>query len=110
DAPHETLLDIRQGTLRNECLGAVSPQQAVDHRINDERTDLETRLPRQRRNAQNVEARGARQGTDEFAVGELLAAPHAYFDNRSQESRKRGRGAARKTSKEAPQGPDFGLC
>ena len=90
DPLHQPLLDLRQRPLRDEQLGIRAAEQAVDDRVDDQRTDLQAELPVQLLGLEQVEAGRVRQAVDEFAVGQLLDVGDADLDDRPQVARNRG--------------------
>ena len=81
DPLHQPLLDLRQRTLRNEQLRIAPPQQAVHDRIDDERADLQTKLPVKLLGLEQIEAGWVGQRMDELAVGKLLDVRYRDFND-----------------------------
>jgi hypothetical protein len=68
DPLHQPLLDLRQRPLRNEQLRIAPAQQPIDDRINNQRADLQTKLPVQLLGLEQIKTGRIRQRMNEFAV------------------------------------------
>ena len=85
DAVDEAQLDGGEGSLGDEDVGVRAAEEAVDNGEDDERADFEAELAGELGCSEEVEARGAGQGVDELAVGELFGGGDTALDHGSEE-------------------------